>query len=141
MATKFKKQIGVKHFSDAKVDDMKHYMKPTHKKSLTQIIFHFGTNNLVNNKDSNEIANVVKSAKTGKNKVAILSLVLRKDNLNAKPKEVNTFLEEKREESNFDLISHFNINPHSHTNARGLHLNNYSDRELTKNFLNNIEKG
>ena len=124
---------------------MKHYMKPTHEKSITQIIFHFGTNNLVNNNDYNEtakeIAQLVKSAKTGKNKVAVLSLVLRKDNLNAKPKEVNTFLKEKCEESNFDLISHFNINPHSHTNARGLHLNNYGDRESTKNFPNYIDTG
>ena len=50
-------------------------------------------------------------------------------------------MKEKCEENNFDLITHFNINTHRRTSARGLHLNNYSDRQLTKNFLNFIEKG
>ena len=144
-ATKFEKHVIVKHFSGAKVDDMKHYMKLTDEKSPAQIIFHIRTNDLVTNEVSNEIANEIvqlaKSAKTDKNKVTIPSLVPIKDKLNARAKDVNTFLKEKCEESNIDLISHFNINPHCHTNARGLHLNNYGDRELTKNFLNYIEKG
>ena len=144
-ATKFKKHVIVKHFSGAKVDDMKHCMKSTQEKSPAQIIFHIGTNDLVTNKDSNEIANEIvqlaKSTKTDKSKVAISSLVPRKDKLNAKAKEVTTFLKEKSEKSNFDLISHFKINPHCHTNAKGPHLNNYGDRQLTKIFLNYIEKG
>ena len=49
-------------------------------------------------------------------------------------------MKEKCEESNFDLISHFNINPHCRVNVRGLHLNNCSDRQLTNDFLNYIEK-
>ena len=114
-------------------------MKPTHKKKLAQITFHIGANDLVPNKDSNEIANEIvqlaKSAKTDKNKVAISSLVPRKDKLNLKTKEVNTFLKEKCKESNFDLISDFNINPHRQNGARGLPLNNYGDRQLKKNFF------
>ena len=121
---------------------MKHYMKPTQEKSPTQKIFYIGIN-LVTNKDSNELAKEIlqltKSAKTDKTKVAISSLKAIKDKLKAK--ELNTFLKELCEESNFDLISSFNINPHRHTNTRGLHLNNYSDRWLTKNFLSYIEKG
>ena len=74
-------------------------------------------------------------------KVAISSLVPRKDKLNAKSIEINTFLKQKCKGSSFELISHFNINPHRHTNVRGLHLNNYSDRQLTNKFLNYIEKG
>ena len=74
------------------------------------------TNRAVTNKDSNEIENEIvqlaKSAKTDKSKVAVSSLVPRKDKLNQKAKEVNTFLKEKCEESNFDLISYFNISPH-----------------------------
>ena len=72
-ATKFKKHVIVKYFSGAKVDNMKHYMKPTQEKSPAQIIFHVGTNDLVTNKDSNEIANEIvqlaKCAKTDNNKV------------------------------------------------------------------------
>ena len=113
---------------------MKHYIKPTQEKSPAQIIFHIGANNLVTNKDSNEIVNKIaqlsKSAKTDKNKVAISSLVSRKD----KFENAKTFLKEKCEESKFDLISHFNINPNRYTNTRDLHLNNYGDRQLTKNF-------
>ena len=86
---------------------MKHYTKTIQEKSPTQIIFHI---NLVTNKDSNEIANEIvqfaKSSKTDENKVTISSLV------HAKTKEVNTFLKEKCKESNFDLISYFNINPY-----------------------------
>ena len=95
-ATKFKKHVIVKHFCGAKVDDMKHYMKPTQEKSPVQIIFHIVTNDLVTDKNSNKIAKKIvqlaKSAKTDKNKLAISSLVPRKDKLNAKAKEVNTFL-------------------------------------------------
>ena len=69
---------------------MKHYMKPTQEKSLAQIIFHIGTNDLVTNKDSSEIANEIvqfaSSAKIDKNKVAISSLIPRKGKLNAKAK-------------------------------------------------------
>ena len=139
---KFKKHTSL---PGAKLDDMKHYMKPTRQKPLAQIIFNIGTNDLATNKDFHEIANEIvqlgKSAKTDKSNLAILSLVPRKDKLNAKAKEVNTFLKEKCEESNFDLISHCNINPHRYTNARGLHLNNYGDRQSTKSFLNYIKKG
>ena len=119
-------------------------MKSTQEKSPAQIIFHIGTNDMVANKDFNEIANKIvqlaKSGKTDKSKVAISSLVPIKDKLNEKAKEVNTFLKEKCKENNFDLISHFNINPYRHTNARGLHLNYYDDRQLTKNFLNYTQK-
>ena len=98
---------------------MKHYMKPTQEKLTTQIISHIGTNNLVSKKNFIEIANV-KSAKTDKSKVATGSLAPRKYKLNAKAKEVNTFLKEKRQESDF----HTNINRHCHNNGRSLHINN-----------------
>ena len=34
-------------------------MKPTKEKSLAQIIFHIGTNDLVTNKDFNEVVNEI----------------------------------------------------------------------------------
>ena len=58
-------------------------MKPSQEKSPAQIIFHIGTNGLVTNKDSNEIASEIvqlaESAKTDKNKVVMSSLVPRKN--------------------------------------------------------------
>ena len=58
-AAKFKQRVVVKRFSGAKEYNMKHYMKPTQEKPLAQIIFHIGTNDLVTNKDSDEIANEI----------------------------------------------------------------------------------
>ena len=132
-ATKFTKHVVVKHFSGAKAHDIKHYMKPTHEKSPAQIIFHTGTNDLVilqwNSKRN--LLNLLKLIK----KIAISSLAPRKDKLNAKAKEVNTFMNAKCEESNYDLsttstpvpivipmqlydlIYHFNTSPHRDTNA------------------------
>ena len=67
------------------------------EKSLAQIIFHIGTNNLITNKDSNgiasEIVQLAKSAKTNQNRVAISSLVPRKDR--CKSKGSKHFLETK----------------------------------------------
>lgn len=57
-ATKFKKHAIVKHFSNAKVDDMKHCMKVTQEKSPAQIIFHIGTKRLVTNENFNVIAKI-----------------------------------------------------------------------------------
>ena len=72
---KFKKLVVAKHFSGAKVEGIKHCMRPAQEKSRVQIIAHIGTNTLVTNLDSNEIANEIvqlaKFAKTDKNKVPI----------------------------------------------------------------------
>ena len=66
-------------------------MKPTQEKLPAQINFQIGTNDLVTNRDSKEIANEIvqlsKSAKTDKSKIAILRLLPRKYHLNAKAKE------------------------------------------------------
>ena len=88
-----------------------------------------------------EIVNFAKSIKTGKNNIAISSIVPRKDRLNKKAKEVNLHLREKCEANNLSLIEHHNINPYHHINAEGLHLNNYGDNQLTKNFTRFIENG
>ena len=39
-----KKHVVVKHFSGAKIEDRKHYVKPTQEKQPAQIIIHVGTN-------------------------------------------------------------------------------------------------
>ena len=78
-APKFKKHVVVKHFSGAKVDDMKHYIQPAQEKSPAQIIFYIGINALATNKDSNKVAKeIVQFSKSAKNKVAISGLVPRK---------------------------------------------------------------
>ena len=142
---KHKKHVVVKHFSGAKIDDMKHYVKPTQEKEPAEIILHVGTNELSGNKDPDEIADEIvtlaNSVKTNENRVVVSSIVPRKDRLNKKAKEVNIKLREKCEANDLTIIAHNNINPFRHTNAKGLHLNNYGDKQLTKNFTNFIENG
>ena len=88
----------VKHFIGAKIEDMKHYVKPTQEKQPTQIITHVGTNDLPGKKNSYEIANefvdFTNSIKTRENDVVVSSIVARKDRFN-KAKEVNKNLKDK----------------------------------------------
>ena len=56
---------------------------------------------------------------------------------NSKAKEVNTHLQDICTSNNLPLIT--NINPHRHINVKGLHLNSYGDKQLTRNFISFIE--
>ena len=71
----------VKHFSGAKIEDMKHYVKPTQEKQAAQIIIHISTNDLPGNKNSDEIANEIveftNSMKTSKNNIVYHSVKKR----------------------------------------------------------------
>ena len=142
---KHKKHVVVKHFSSAKTDDMYHYTKPTQKKSPAEIIIHVGTNHLPSEEEPEEIANniinLAKSVKTEENKIAVSSILPRQDKHNKKGKEVNAYLQEKCSQNNFPFITHSNTNERRHTNSKGLHLNNYGDKLLTRNFISFIENG
>ena len=104
---KHKKHVVVKHFSGAKIEDMKHYVKPTQEKKLAQIIIHIGTNDLPGNKNPDEIANEIvgfaNSIKTSENNVVVSSIVSRKDRFNNKAKELNKNLKDKCEEHDLQL--------------------------------------
>ena len=80
---KYKKHIVIKHFSGAKIEDIKYYVKPTQEKQPAQIIIHIGTNDLPGNKNSDEIANEIvefaNSIKTSENNVVVSSIVSRKN--------------------------------------------------------------
>ena len=142
---KYKKHIVVKQFSGAKIEDIKYYVKPTQEKQPAQIIIHIGTNDLPGNKNSDEIANEIvefaNSIKTSENNVVVSSKVFRNNRFNNKAKEVNKKLKHKCKEYNLQLIQHHNINPFCHTNAKVLHLNNYGDKQLTRNFTSFTENG
>ena len=107
---KHKKHVVVKHFSGAKIEDTKHYVKPTQEKQSARIIIHVGTNDLPGNKNSDAIANEIvefaNSIKTSENNVVVSSIVSRKDRFNNKAKEVNENLKDKCEEHNLQLIQH-----------------------------------
>ena len=90
---------------------------------------HISTNDLPGSKNSHEIANEILEfanlIKTSENNVDVSSIVARKNFKN---------LKDKCEEHNLQLIQNHNINPLYHTNAKGLHLNDYGDKQLTRNF-------
>ena len=102
-----------------------------------------GTNDLSSDKKLKNIASnimqLAKPIKTDTNKVAVSSILPRKDKFNSKTKEVNAHLQDICSTNNLTLINHSNINPHSNINVKGLHLNSYRDKQLTRNFINFIE--
>ena len=96
-------------------------------------------------KNSDEIANEIvefgTTIKTSEINVVVCSIVSKKDQINNKAKEVNENLKYKCEEHNLQLIQHHNINLFHYTNTRGLHLNNYGEKQLTRNFSSFIKNG
>ena len=81
----------VKHFSGAKIEDMKHYIKPTQEKQPAHMIDHVGNEDLPGNKNSDEIVNEIvefaNSVKTSENNIVVSSIGSRKDrNENLKDK-------------------------------------------------------
>ena len=113
-----------------------HYVKPTQEKQPAQIIIHVGTNDLPGNTNSGEIANEIvefaNSIKTSENNVVVFSIVSRKDRFNNKAKEVNKNLKGKCAKHNLR---------HHNSRYQGLHLSNYGDKQLTRNFTSFIENG
>ena len=97
-----------------------------------------GTNDLSSAKEPKDIANditqLAKSVKTDPNKVAV------SNEFHSKTKEVNTHLHDVFSSNNL-LFIHSNINSHRHINVKGLYLNSYGDKQLTRNFINFIENG
>ena len=87
-SVKHQKHVAARHFPGAKIADMNHYKKPTQEKSPAEIIIHVGTNDLSSDNEPKDIANdiiqLAKSVKTDANKVAVSSILPRKDKFNSK---------------------------------------------------------
>ena len=67
--------------------------KPTQEKLPAEIIINVGTNELYSDKEPKDVANdimkLAKSVKTDASKVAVSTILPRKDKFNSKAKEVN----------------------------------------------------
>ena len=88
---------------------MKHYEKPSQEKLPAEIIIHVGTNDLA--KDiANVIMQLAKPEKTDTNKVAVSSILPRKDKFNSKAQEVSRNVQDIYSTNNLPLITHININ-------------------------------
>ena len=99
---------------------MKHYEKPSQEKLPAEIIIHVGTNDLA--KDiANVIMQLAKPVKTDASKVAVSSILPRKDKFNSKAEEVSRNVQDIYSTNNLPLITHININ------VKSLHLNSNGD--------------
>ena len=130
-------------FAGAKVEDMKHYVKPTLAKAPDQLILYVGTND-IKHISPQEIANLISALgqeiekQQPKTNLVLSELIIRNDDpkLNMKIKDLNDKLTQVCKNN---LIIHKNILP-NHLNESGLHLTRQGTACLVKNFksfLNN----
>ena len=136
------KNIWVKSFGGADVDDMEHHIIPTLKRSPSLLVIHCGTNSLQSKKSADQIAHdilkLASRAKTNENEVIVSSLIARRDALNHKGTEVNKCLKLKCDQHNFEFLDNSNIS-NRHLNSSGIHLNALGTYQLARNFLDIIK--
>ena len=135
-----------KHFSGATTNCMENYMKSSLQKDPNHIILHIGTNNLILDRTSQDIAislvNLACSMK-GKNcDVSISNIILRNDNkkFNQKDQEVKTHFEDMCEDKNIYLIDDTNKVKVQHLNKGKLHLNKEGSNLLSSTFVNELSR-
>ena len=118
--------------------------KSTLKNKPEHIIIHCGTINLKKNTPQSIAENILSLAKSSQqenNTVLVSSIVLRKDHLDKKRKEVDIILEKKCNEMNLAFISHGNIGTHYPCNYDGLYLNGKGATLFTiENILSALNK-
>ena len=138
-AVRHKENVFVRSFPGANIDAMNSYVCPAMKKSPSRIILHCGTNDLNTNQSPWTIAeDIIELAKAMENKdteVLVSSIVQRRDKLNGKALEVNKALERECERMRLGFIDNSNIDPESHLNGSGLHLNMEGTIILANNFI------
>ena len=131
-------------FAGAKVEDMKHYVKPTLAKAPDQLILYVGTNN-VKHISPQEIANLISALGQEirhefgheyphlDTNLVLSELIIRNDDpkLNMKIKDLNDKLTQVCKNNKWDLIIHKNILP-NHLNESGLHLTRQGTACLVK---------
>lgn len=137
------KRVIIRTFSGATIEDMKHYVEPTLKRSPKAIIVHAGTNNIPRDRPEeivsklNDLGQHIEQ--NSKCQVIISSLITRSDdNLNAKISTTNNLLANLCLKNNWLFIKHINISK-SHLNASGLHLNARGTSTLARNLIDCIK--
>ena len=133
------KQVHIRTFSGACIEDMDHYVKPSLNKNPKKVIIHAGTNNIP--KDEPELI-VSKASKLGEYiertsnaKVIISSIIVRNDDrLNPKIEATNNMLQNVCATRKWQFIQNSNISK-TDLNASGLHLSASGTSLLAKNFI------
>ena len=137
-----KTNVYVKCFPGASIEDMHSYAKPTMRHDPNLIIIHCGTNDLRKEKTAaviaDDIVTLARSLKTDSTEVIVSGIVPRRDKLDEKRKEVNSYLNRKLNEINLGFIDNGNINAMNNLNKSGLHMNYAGTKILADNFLDII---
>ena len=138
-----KKHVVSKSFSGSTVEDMSDFVKPFLRRSPDEIILHIGTNNLSTDEPRQLGEKIVDLARfiereSPLTKLAVSSLIVRKDDLDRKVKNVNKTLRSFCNSNGWTFISNENIDA-SCINKGGLHLNRKGVYKLAGNFRNHID--
>ena len=138
------KKVVVKTFPGARVDCMKHYIRPTLDKKPDVMIIHCGTNDLKTKEPEEITENIVTLAKmvseeSENTSVIVSGIVPRGDALNGNVEKVNGILQKRCNECNIGFIDNGNIDPAKHLNNSKLHLNIHGTNELQKNLQEFID--
>ena len=137
--------VTVRPFSGARSKCMAHHIRPTLEDGNPDtVIIHAGTNDLTKIKNTKDVADSIMNLAHEVIKVCpvIVSCVVpRNDTLKKKALDVNIHLKKMCIDRNILFISHENIDPKIHLDARDkLHLNSTGTALLSDNFVKILEK-
>ena len=136
------KHVVSKSFSGYTVDDMSDFVKPFLRRKPDEIVLRIGTNNLSTDEPRQLGEKIVDLARfieqeSQSTKLAVSSLIVRKDDLDRKANNVNKTLLSFCNSNGWTFISNENIDASS-INKGGLHLNRTGVYKLAGNFRNHI---
>ena len=135
-----KGNVKVRNYPGATTEDLKDHANPTIRKNVDLIIIHAGTNDITRKSDTipnlQAIVNRIKK-KSSNTKIAISSLITRKDRRNIENEVVklNNELKAFCDENLLDYIDNENIDE-SCLGIKKLHLNRKGNAYLAKNIIN-----
>lgn len=134
------RNVIVKSFSGATVNDMSDFLKPTARKQPDKLIIHAGTNDIRYSSPKEIAKKIIELAENFKKdcndtEVIISSLVTRcdREELTTKVNETNNILKSSCLKKKLAFLDNSNIS-RSHLNSRGLHLNREGSSLLQANF-------
>ena len=141
---RLKSTVAVKSIPGATTKDMKHHVRGClEDNSPDTVILHFGTNNLKNNENAEDIAtdimNLAISVKKQKKTVVVSGITFRNDKFNDKGKNIDSLLKRKCEEEKIVFVDKANITV-SMLNHSGLHLNERGTTRLVNNLCSSLAK-
>ena len=137
--------VRVRTFPGARIDDMKHYVKPTLASGPDYLVLHVGTNDMKQSSPQQISGNISSLGQEimktlPETNLIISGVITRTDdsNLTTKVNEVNAKLSQVCSNNKWGFISHKNILA-NHLNLYGVHLNKQGTAIMAKNITNYLK--